>query len=293
MDPQNLPLLLKASHKMLLDKLQLSIHNDDILSALQSIIPIVPHNDDIKTYNKDILRHLLSHFSQQDTLDNAVLQLDLNRTQPVINIPSSSQPISNNKPIKDEPNFHISIPPTPKQFFSTFLTHSIHRDFSAFPSSSFFDFSLPTFSNIVPFLIISPFLSHSSFSLKISDRNASVSVFHFFLSHNHLFHTIDNLKPLSIQNNNLFTLGLYDHFDNLIPFQNILISSFRFIENNLYHITFNIPHFSSNFFLQSSLFTFQYDNTFLSNDFDPSTSIHPNTPLDFFNEFSILWKIIL
>tara|TARA_Y100000389_G_scaffold205110_1_gene263321 strand:- start:698 stop:1609 length:912 start_codon:yes stop_codon:yes gene_type:complete len=301
----SLDTFITASKKMLFDKLELDLDNNIIHPIVQNAISSIPFENN-RNYNKLILKYVLDHFKNHDSLDNAVLQLDIQRNQSVLDIPipnptPNSNPTSITNPITNssqEP-YHISLnlPKNNIPSFKTISIHSILRNISDFPFNTFFSFSLPPFINLIPHIITfdtDPKLSF--FSLTINDNNGKTFSYDFWPHSSTVFHTIHDLEPISTQNNNTFTLGLYTDYKDFIQLglDNILITNITIQKNN-YIVTFEDHSLSfDKFFINNLIFTKNSDNTFSCNlPFNVNDIINSKCIPILHNQFHLIFKQFL
>jgi hypothetical protein len=310
----NHEILLRASKKMLKDKLDIEYNDIDILPILNDIILNFKNTNDLKIDNKDILKLIYLQFIniKEDTLENAVNILDLTRVQPVIQVPSGNQglstisdikTISNVQPITN--NIQITIPPKNKIYYNTLVINSIFRDINIYNQFSFFEFKLPLNIYIYPYKIIFndiSSLTENLIYLKITDRNGTLYNYHFW-KNNTFYETIDNLKPISTLNLNLYTLGLYNEFDQslknikdsvkeIIKIKKISETLKKFYYEILFELDILIiENFSvKDQFMKSYLFIYSYDNIFYCNE-ENILDIDINVIL-LSKQFSLICKII-
>jgi hypothetical protein len=274
----NSDIFLRPSKKMLFDKLNIDITDSDLIPIINHAITNTPLNDDSRIYNKEILRFILNYFSNNDTLESAINHLDLIRNQPIIEIPTQipteniiEKTTQNTHEISIENNnqqpYILNIPKNNIQYYNTFTIHSIKRNINLYPSRTFFSFTFPTYSKLIPYIIKFDFdIPYSFLSLKINDSNGTLFSFDFWKESNNTFVTIDNLCPITTSNNNNYTLALYNDYNEIINFDDdyIIIKDIKMIKEN-YIIKFNKNIEMNKFLINDIVFIKNDDDSFSSN----------------------------
>jgi hypothetical protein len=275
----NSDIFLRPSKKMLFDKLNIDITDSDLIPIINHAITNTPLNDDSRIYNKEILRFILNYFSNNDTLESAINHLDLIRNQPIIEIPTQipteniiEKTTQNTHEISIENNnqqpYILNIPKNNIQYYNTFTIHSIKRNINLYPSRTFFSFSFPTYSKLIPYIIKFDFdIPYSFLSLKINDSNGTLFSFDFWKQLNNTFTTIDNLLPITSSNNNNYTLALYNDYNEIINFDDdyIIIKDIKMIKEN-YIIEFNKNIEMNKFLINDIVFIKNDDNDSFSSN---------------------------
>ena len=331
----NSHIILNASKKMLLDKLELNLSDSQINPILQKAISLNYKNNqvgtDLKIYNKELLKYILDYFSSytqtNDTIENAIHNLDLQRNQPVINIPindlgsndlgsndlgsndlgsndlGSKDVVSNDLGKKisiknEEPyNINLNLPKNDIIFNKSYAVHSINRNINIYNKSTFFSFILPKYIKITPNIIIfddTGNINFSYLSLIINDQNGKVYSYDFWKKNNNIFETISDLEPIYTDNNNEFTLALYNDYKDYIDIgiDNITILNIILNKNN-YIITFDIDIINfDKFIVNELLFSKNIDNSFSCNSsFNINTIINSKCIPVLNNQFHLLFTI--
>ena len=353
----NLDIILRASKKVLFDKLQLNLTDSQINPIIQKAISLNSKNvnkhstiDDIKIYNKEILKYILDYFNSYnnnvDTIENAINNLDLQRNQPVINLPLSSTGSDKTNGtngtngtdgtngtngtngtigsdgtigyngheghedlgesgkkqklnINEEPiNITFTLPKNEIQYYKSYPVHSINRNINIYPNRTLFSFKLPKYTKLVPDIIIfdEKNINFSYISLIINDIIGTTYTYDFFPNNPNVFKTISDLQPIYTDNNNEFTLALYnDYNENIdIGIDNITIISI-IVDKNNYIIKFNINDINFNTFIINELiFTKNSDKSFSCNTtFNLNSIVNSKCIPVLNNQFHLLFKQFL
>jgi hypothetical protein len=309
----NSDIFLRASKKMLSDKLNININDSELIPIINHATNNIPFNDDNRTYNKDILRFILNHFTNNNTLESAVNHLDLIRNQPLhfqINNEIHNNEIHNNEIHNNEihnneddvrnnsQNNEIYKNPSyinlhKNEYFKTISIHSIKRNINLYPNKTFFSFQLPIYSKIIPHTIIFDEMVYFTFILlKITDNNGTSNNYHFWKNNSNLFYTISDLQPIYVANNNNFTLALYNDLDEIVDIgmDNLEIKSITLNKDN-YNIKFNKDENVNKFIINDLIFKKNDDNTYsCNNEFNINNIIHSKCIPILNNQIHIIFK---
>lgn len=275
-DPQQV--LFNACKKALKDKLELVVRDDELFNTLTNI-----QSQNNTLDRKQKLKLVLEYYKQtptynnigigehQDTLQDAVQELELIRNQPVVtnnNISSNNLVATNANPTTTASHshspapspsnyFNISVPPKPKKYFKTFLVSSHKRNWIDDPLRSQFQYEFPKNTQIHPKVIslqkeqLDNFSNLTVVVIKILNTNGMFMEYHMFPTDTNrlVWKSLDNIQPYPVSiTDNIVTLGIYDENDNMIDMgrdNTVRIVEFNHVGDDMYKITLSTPSQSS------------------------------------------------
>ena len=224
--------LFNPCKSMLYDKLQITPPDNLIIEAIDNAVKSISntnyHNQDTTTLNKKILSHVHEQFKNNDTIENAVQQLETIRGLPSIPINSSqsshTEPTQPTQPI--QPIHQIQPIHTYKSFYTHLITLNTSKSIIKLPKNTRCHIHC-IHSNIIPEDII---------TIIISNQNHNYT-YHMYKDNTNLYKTIDNLDPIVVSNKDRgasFQIHVQNYKGNdiYIPPQEVTLTQIQQLDTN-------------------------------------------------------------
>lgn len=248
---------------MLEHKLHITPPDNIIAEIIENAIKSTPQDitsQDTNSYNKKILAYVYEQFKKNDTIDNAVKQLEtirslpVNNTNDILNTHQNTQKIHNTNTVTTAPYIN------PDFIYNTipkFNTHLVTL------TSSKANIKLPTNTKCYLHCILSNTLKEDILIITLLNHNTKYT-FHLY-KENNIYKAIDNINPIIISNKDTFQIHIQNYKNNHIEFpqKEVTLEQIQQIDKHHFKlITSNQhTHHSSQHDIQINQHTFYHVDT--------------------------------
>lgn len=288
--------LLIPCRTMLNDKLQINPSDDIILQSIDIAQKSIPQsqNDTPSYNNKRILAYVYEQFKNNDTIENAVHQLETIRSMPVdtTTTPTPIPPLLSPTPSNPSNQSYPSYPPNSSSNSPSPVVYKPYQHTHLVTlSTSKTIAKLPKNSKCSIHCIISNMLTEDIIILNISNHNTKYK-YHLYRDTG-IYKTIDNINPIVISNKDICQINIQNYQGNDIQIkeEQVILEQIQKIDENHFKIITSIPDLSHDIKINQHVFYHVDTNTYVTDSHITDLSQFLNTKCNILaNNINILFK---
>lgn len=278
-------ILLQPCKKMLKDKLDINPPEQSILESIENAKKNISNGT--PDYNKKILAYVYDNFKNNDTIENAVNQLENIRnmvidTQTPIHSPTPNDISSSN------PNIPFSNPTITHMYNTNNKTFKTHLCTLNHSNTSI---KLPKNSKCFLYCIIANIIHEDILIINISNSTTKYK-FHMYKESN-IYKTINDIEPIIINNKDNFQIQICNFKNNPILLDNkqIVLERIQKIDNNHFQIVTSQNLNKHDVSINNHIFYYVEDNIYVTDSYiDNLTQFVNSKCIILSNNINIIFK---